>query len=93
VIDLPSGDRFSIGDEVRVRITVSDPDGVSTFDWGVFTENRTSVQGGERNCGNATHCELEEEFEAQLPGAFQIGVEAKDATGATTIEVKQIYVG
>jgi len=93
VIELPGGDQYGIGDEVRVRITVTDPDGVGAFEWGVFTQNNVSVTGGDRNCGNSTSCSIEEEFDAALPGIFQIGVEAKDGKGAGTIEVKQIYVG
>ncbi len=93
VIDLPDGDTFNTGDEVRVRIIVSDPEGVSTFTWGVFTENGTPVIGGDRGCGNSTQCEIEEEFEAQLPGAFRVGVEALDRNGQKSIEVRSIYVG
>lgn len=93
VIDLPDGDTFRNGDRVRVRITVSDPEGVSKFSWGVFTENRTAIAGGNRDCGNATQCEIQEEFKAQLPGAFQIGVEALDAQGHKAIDTRSIYVG
>jgi hypothetical protein len=90
---LPDGDRFGVGDDVRVIITVRDPDGVASFEWGIFTENNVPVEGGERGCGNATECRIEEEFEAVLAGAFQVGVEAIDSKGTKTIEVKQIYIG
>lgn len=93
VIELPDGDRFGVGDDVRVIITVRDPDGVANFEWGIFTENNVSVKGGERGCGNATECRIEEEFEAVLAGTFQVGVEAVDTKGTKTIEVKQIYIG
>ena len=78
---------------MRVIITVRDPDGVASFEWGIFTENNVPVKSGERNCGNATECRREEKFEAALTGAFQVGVEAVDSKGNKSIEVKQIYVG
>ncbi len=93
MIELPNGDQYGVGDEVEVRITVTDPDGVGAFEWGVFTQNNVAVKGGDRDCGNSTSCSIQEKFDAALPGIFQIGVEAKDATGVGTIEVKQIYVG
>jgi hypothetical protein len=93
VIELPDGDRFDKGDDVRVVITVRDPDGVASFEWGIFTENNVSVKGGNHSCGNATECRREEKFEAVLSGAFQVGVKAVDSQGNRSIEVKQIYVG
>jgi hypothetical protein len=93
VIELPSGDKFGMGDEIKVNIRVSDSDGVRSFKWGVFTQNGVAVKGGDRNCGNGSSCGTEEEFEAVLDGTFQIGVEAEDAQGNKSIEKKQIYVG
>ena len=93
IIELPNGDTYAIGEEVRLIITVRDSDGVNSFSWGVFTENQVGVAGGNQDCGNATECRIEETFTAALPGAFQIGVEAKDATGIGVIEVGQLYVG
>ena len=93
VIELPDGDRVNVGDDVRVIITVRDPDGVSSFKWGIFTENNVAIKGGDSGCGNVTECRTDEEFEAVLPGAFQIGVEAVDSKGTKSIEAKQIYVG
>jgi hypothetical protein len=90
---LPDGDKFGMGDEVKVIITVSDPDGVNFFKWGVFTQNNVAIKGGDRNCGNAGSCGTDEEFEAVLDGTFQIGVEAEDSQGKRSIETKQIYVG
>ncbi len=93
IIELPNGDTYSIGDEVKIVITVRDADGVGEVDWGVFTENKTPVLDGEKNCGNATECRIEKEFNADLPGAFQVGAEAKDSKGEKGIQIKQLYVG
>lgn len=90
---MPKGDTYGVGDEVELIITVRDPDGVGAFSWGVFTENKTGLAGGDENCNNATECRIEENFTTQLPGAFQIGVEAKDGKGQGVIEVAQLYVG
>lgn len=93
IIDLPDGDTYGVGDTVKLNITVTDPNGVSDFEWGIFTENKTAVLGGDKGCGNAVECKISEEFEAELPGAFQIGVEAKNAQGQKTTHVTQLYVG
>ena len=93
VIELPNGDDYGLGDEIIVIITVTDSDGVDEFNWGVFTENNVAIKGGDKDCGGATECRIEEEFDAALAGAFQVGVEAKDNKGQGTIEKKQIYVG
>ena len=91
-IDLPDGDKYDQGDEVEVNITVRDSDGVDSFEWGVFTQNNVAIEGGDKDCGGS-ECSISEEFDASLPGIFQIGVEAVDSQGNNTIEVKQIYVG
>ena len=95
VIEMPGGDTYRTGDDVRLIITVSDPDGVGAFSWGVFTENKVLLPGigGDQDCGNAPSCRIEESFNAALPGAFQIGVEALDGIGTKGIQVVQLYVG
>jgi len=94
VISLPDGDTYKTGDKVKFDITVSDPDGVKSFTWGVFTQNQSPVGlGGDKGCGNATQCTLSDKFEAKLPGIFFLGVDALDTAGNTVREVKQIYVG
>ena len=93
VIDLPRGDIYKLEGEVRVNITVSDPDGVSSYSWGVFAQNGSPLGlGGNVGCGNSGQCNSSEEFEAKLTGQFFIGVDALDAKGNTVREVKQIYV-
>jgi hypothetical protein len=67
---------------------------VGTFTWGVFAQNKSPLGlGGDKNCGNATQCELSGEFEAKLPGQFFLGVDAVDGKGNTHQEIKQLYVG
>jgi hypothetical protein len=92
VIELPKGDKFDVGNEVQVIITVRDSDGVTNFEWGVFTENGVSVKGANKKCDNRSECSVEEKFKASLEGTFQIGVDAKDTQGNKTIETKQIYI-
>jgi hypothetical protein len=93
MFDLPDGDTYNVGDDVKFRIIVSDPDGVGSFTWGVFAQNETPLLGGDKSCGNAQQCDLSDEFEAPLPGQFFFGVDAVDGQGNTSREVKQLYVG
>ncbi|RME72902.1 MAG: hypothetical protein D6784_12785 [Chloroflexi bacterium] len=93
VIELPDGDKYGKGDDVEIRITVRDSDGVKNFEWGVFTQNGVSVKGGNKDCGNAGECSTKQEFNAALDGVFQIGVKAYDSANNETVEVKQVYVG
>ncbi len=94
VVELPGGDTYTIGEEVKVIITVTDPDGVGKFGWEVFAENGSPLGiGDDENCGGSTQCRIESEFDAQLAGAFQLGAEAEDNLGNKTIEIKQLFVG
>lgn len=94
IINIPGGDEYGLGDKVKFNITVTDPDGIQSFTWGVFAQNVSPVGlGGEKGCGGATQCDLSDQFEAQLPGIFFLGVDALDSQGNTVREVKQIYIG
>lgn len=93
IVELPDGNTFSSGDEVKIIFIVRDPDGVKEFTWGVFTQNQTPLIGGERNCNNATECR--EEVEAVAPpvsGTYLVGADAIDAHGNTARGVGEIYV-
>jgi hypothetical protein len=92
VIDLPDGDSYGIGDEIEIRITVSDADGVAAFSWGILSAINQGLAGGNEDCGNAPQCSTEASFTAVLSGDFQIGVEVKDAKGEGTIRTSQLYV-
>ncbi len=93
-VNLPNGNEYRLHDKVTVIITVSDPDGVSSFTWGIFSQNRTSLAGDTKECGRATSCEIEAKFEAKLAGQFAVGVEAVDTQGQKTqTNAAQIYVG
>jgi hypothetical protein len=93
IIEFPDGDTSDVGDDVKVVVTVRDPDGVGIFEWGVFTENKTPLKGDKHDCGGQQECRTDAKFEAVLSGTFQFGVEARDTQGNKTIEVKQLYVG
>lgn len=94
LIDIPSGDKYGLGDDVKFNITVTDSDGVRSFTWGVFAQNGSPVGlGGDRDCGGASQCTLSDEFETKLTGIFFLGVDAVDTQGNTVREIKQIYVG
>ncbi len=93
IIDLPDGDTYGEDDKVKFTITVIDPDGVKSFAWGVFAQNKSPVGiGGDKGCGG-TECSLSGDFRAKLPGQFFIGVDALDNNGNTKREIKQIYIG
>ncbi len=94
LIDIPTGDEYALNQEVRFNITVTDPDGIRSFTWGVFAQNGSPVGlGGERGCGGALQCDLSDKFDTKLVGIFFLGVDAVDNQGNTTREIKQIYVG
>ena len=93
VIELPDGEKYDRGDDVRFIVRVSDPAGVNRFEWGLFDGTGTSLKSGGKGCDNRNECSTEQEFEAVLDGTFQIGVKAYDASGTESIELKQIYVG
>jgi hypothetical protein len=93
IVELPDGNTYDQGDEFNLIIIVRDPDGVQSFTWGIFTQNQTPLIGGDRDCGNATECRIEEELEAPpIPGTFLAGADAVDSKGATTRGVGEIYV-
>ena len=95
VVQLPNGDTYSSGSEIRIIIIVTDPDGVKSFTWGIFAENRSPLPvGGTENCGNRTECRIEQNFAAPpFQGQFAVGVEAVDVLGqGTQINAAQIYL-
>lgn len=93
VISLPDGDTYNQNDKVNFTITVSDPDGVATFTWGVFTENQSPVGlGDDKNCGNGNECSLSGNFKAKLTGRFIFGVDAIDTKGNKTRTIQGMYV-
>ena len=93
IVELPDGNTHSEGDNFRLIIIVRDPDGVKSFTWGIFTQNQTPLIGGDRDCGNATECRIEEELEAPpISGTYLAGADAVDSKGATTRGVGEIYV-
>ncbi|MBN1991529.1 MAG: hypothetical protein JW953_02415 [Anaerolineae bacterium] len=92
VIELPNGNTFDPGDEVKIVFIVRDTDGVSSFSWGIFTQNQVSLKGGEKTCNGATECKLEVKEVAPGTGTYIVGADAADTTGATTRGVGEIYV-
>jgi hypothetical protein len=94
VIELPDGDTYGLEEDVKLIVTVRDSDGVTSFSWGVFAQNGSPVGiGGDRNCGGAGECRIDDEFETRLIGIFFIGVDAVDTKGNEIREIKQLYVG
>ena len=94
IIELPDGDTYSLNDDVRIIITVRDPDGIKNFEWGIFAQNGSPTGlGDEIGCNNLVECRVEDEFETKLPGQFFIGVDAVDALGNDIREIVQLYVG
>jgi hypothetical protein len=72
---------------------VRDPEGVSEFTWGIFTQNLTPLVGGDINCNNATECKHETEVVAPgISGTFLVGADALDSKGETGRGVAEIYV-
>ncbi len=93
IVDLPNGNIFDPGDEVKIVFIVTDPDGVTSFTWGIFTQNQTPLIGGDKACNGLIECKLEVNEEAPpVSGTYLVGADAVDTTGATTRGVGEIYV-
>jgi hypothetical protein len=93
IIELPDGDTFNVGDEIKIFFIANDSDGVVEFIWGVFTQNQTSLFGGKKECSSRTECRLETTINTPpLSGTYIIAVEAIDTKGNTALAIKQIYV-
>lgn len=93
IVQLPDGNTFDPGDGFTMIIIVRDPDGVTSFTWGVFTQNQTPLVGGEQKCGGATECRFDDKFDAPpISGTYLAGADAVDTKGATSRGVGEIYV-
>ncbi|MCB0211138.1 MAG: hypothetical protein KDJ52_17495 [Anaerolineae bacterium] len=93
IVELPDGNTFDKGDKFKVVFIVRDPDGVSEFSWGVFTQNQTALVGGDIDCRNAIECRHEEKLEAPpFSGTFIVGADAIDAKGEDNRGIGEIYV-
>lgn len=93
IVELPDGDVFSSGEEVKIVFIVRDPDGVDSFTWGIFLQNLTPLVGGDEFCGGATECRLEvEENAPPLTGTYIVGADAVDVHGNTARGTSAIYV-
>lgn len=93
VVELPDGDVFDAGDEVKIIFIVRDPDGVDKFTWGIFLQNLTPLVGGDKFCGGATECKIEvEENAPPLTGTYIVGADAVDVHGNAARGTSAIYV-
>ncbi len=82
VVELRDGDTYDAGEKIKIKFIVTDPDGVWSFTWGIFTQNLTPLIGGEKICHNAPECSLEEEVYAPpIPGTYIVGADAVDSKG------------
>ncbi len=71
---------------------VRDPDGVSAFTWGIFTQNETPLMGGDKKCNGAVECREEKKVDAPVPGTYIIGADAVDVKGNASRGIGEIYV-
>jgi hypothetical protein len=92
IVELPDGNTHDLGDTFEVKFIVRDPDGVWSFTWGFFTQNQTSLKGGEKICHNAPECEEEVEIESPLRGTFIVGADAVDSKGEVARGIGEIYI-
>ena len=92
-VELPDGQEFGTDDEVKLVFVVRNPNGVKEFTWGIFTQNLTSLKGGNHNCSGATECRLEiEENAPPIPGTYIVGADAIGADGKMVRGIGEIYV-
>ncbi len=93
IITLPDGNSYPKSGQVKVIYTIRDTDGVTSFVWGLFTQNLTPLNGGEVLCHNTPECIYEETINlSSITGTFIIGVDAVDFTGQIEREIAEIYV-
>jgi hypothetical protein len=91
-VQLSDGNSYDVGEKVKIKIVVRDPDGVSSFTWGIFTQNQVPLKGGDKNCNGATECSTHIEEGIPIPGTFIIGADAVDTKGNTNRGLGEIYV-
>lgn len=93
IIEFPDGQEFGTNDKVKINFIVRDPNGVSKFEWGIFTQNQTSLKNGKKECGGVTECREEvKESAPPISGTFIVGADAVSSTGATKRGIGEIYV-
>jgi hypothetical protein len=93
IVELPKGNTFSRGDEIKIIFIVRDSEGVDEFTWGIFTQNQTGLIGGNIDCRNASECKHEEKVIApSISGTYLVGADAVDSQGNTARGVAEIYV-
>lgn len=93
IVELPEGNEFDTEDEVKIVFVVRDPNGVSNFQWGIFTQNLTPLKSGNKECGGATECRQEVREDAPgIPGTFIVGADAVNTKGQTKRGISEIYV-
>ena len=89
---MEDGNNYHTGDKVKIKIVVRDPDGVTSFTWGIFTQNQVGLKGGDKKCNGATECSTHIEESIPIPGTFIIGADAVDTKGNTNRGLGEIYV-
>lgn len=92
-IELPEGDQFGANDDVEIVFIVRNPNGVQEFTWGIFTQNLTSLKGGNHDCNGQTECRLEvKETAPPVTGTYIVGADAIGSDGKTVRGTGAIYV-
>ncbi len=91
-VQLPKGNDYDTGEEIKIIIVVRDPDGVARFTWGIFTQNQTPLVGGDEECHGATECKIERKENAPVAGTYIVGADAVDTKGETNRGIGEIYV-
>ncbi len=93
VIEYPNGTKFSPGEKVKLVFIVRDPNGVTSFTWGIFTQNQVGLKGGDKACGGATECVEEiQENAPPVTGTYIVGADAVNVNGVKKRGVGEIYV-
>jgi hypothetical protein len=92
-VELPDGNEFDKNEDVKIIFIARNPAGVKEFTWGIFTQNLTSLKGGDHECGGTTECRLEvEESAPPIEGTYIVGADAIGADGKTVRGIGEIYV-
>jgi hypothetical protein len=79
------------GDEVKIRVTAQDDDGVDSLEWGVVLDD-TVMASDSVSCGDNLNCSLEGTMTVPLEGIFEVYCRATDSKGHQSISKDNLYV-
>lgn len=92
-IELPDGLVYAVGDNVKIKITVTDLAGINEFTWGLFVNTDMPIGiGGLKDCNGAVVCEITYIFTPREPTSYRLGVGALSVDGENIFDTQNFDV-